>query len=487
MNSSRPTSFDVEYVNITPLNPLVSRCDIKVLYAGKNRNRSYITKEVANQMANSLPGTPIVGMYLYENADYGDHGEEDIVITENGIRFVKETVPYGFIDSNAKTWWQKFLDKDGVEREYLVTQGFLWTGRYPEALRIIESGNGQSMELHGQTLKGEWTKIDNEEGEYFKINEALFEGLCILGEDVEPCFEGASVTKDANLIYSLNKEDFKDRMSDFMTDLKEALVSFNLQGGENMDNTDVNLEHEVDTTVAEDFAKDDEKKKKEEESKDETTSKEEAAPEEEKEDSDEEKKKKFKKDDKEEDSKEDNSEKEEEDEEKKKKFKKDDKKEDEEEDDSDEDEDDSEDEEENKKKKKMFTEEEHNAVLEMRASEYSLIKAELDAAKAEISSLREFKAAVENKEKDAMIAKFFMLTDADKADVVENKANYSLDEIEAKLSVICVRNKVNFDLEDTSESETNIDNDVTTYNLGDTQDNTPSWLKAVDRVVEKRR
>ncbi|MGN1380171.1 MAG: hypothetical protein ACI4W0_01265 [Bacilli bacterium] len=39
----------VEFINITPLNPLISQCQIKVCYVGDepNRNRSVITKDVA--------------------------------------------------------------------------------------------------------------------------------------------------------------------------------------------------------------------------------------------------------------------------------------------------------------------------------------------------------------------------------------------------------------------------------------------------------
>jgi len=36
-----------ELINITPMNPLISRCYIKVLYIGENRNGSSISREVA--------------------------------------------------------------------------------------------------------------------------------------------------------------------------------------------------------------------------------------------------------------------------------------------------------------------------------------------------------------------------------------------------------------------------------------------------------
>jgi hypothetical protein len=46
-----------------------------------------------------------------------------------------------------------------------------------------------------------------------------------------------------------------------------------------------------------------------------------------------------------------------------------------------------------------------------------------------------------------------MLSDEDKKDVIENKTNYTLDEIKSKLAVICFEKKVNFGLENTSEND----------------------------------
>jgi len=37
----------------------------------------------------------------------------------------------------------------------------LWTGQYPEAKRVIERGNNQSMEFDENHFNGDWTKPDN--------------------------------------------------------------------------------------------------------------------------------------------------------------------------------------------------------------------------------------------------------------------------------------------------------------------------------------
>ena len=68
-------TYPCEFINVTPINPLISKCQIKVCYVGEdpNRNRSIITKEVATQMANSLPGSPIVGYYNESKKDFEEH------------------------------------------------------------------------------------------------------------------------------------------------------------------------------------------------------------------------------------------------------------------------------------------------------------------------------------------------------------------------------------------------------------------------------
>ena len=458
MNKSIPTSTSVEFVSLTPLNPLISKCEIKVLYTGLNRNKSFITKDVANKMAQSLPGTPIVGEFLTQ--DFGDHGEEDLVIDENGLRFVKSTVPYGFIPTDAKIWWQNFLDCDGVEREYLLTEGYLWTGRYPETQRVISKGNGQSMELDRDSLVGEWTKSDNAEFEYFNIDEAFFSALCILGEDVEPCFEGANIGRPG-LLYSLDKDDFKSQLSAFMLDLKDAL---NTQGGIPMEDnksletplapeveveevevveetTEIVEEVEVEAAETEsadaeveEFAKDDKKKKKEEEKEEEQTSEEQPSNDKQEENTDKEDKK--------------------------------------------------------KKKKNYKLEEVEEYVqlskdfLELNTKYENLVK-EYEAMK---PVLEKFQAQENERvmaEKQEMINRFYMLDEADLKEVKENIANFSLDEIESKLCVIAVRKKVNFNLDTTENSDKEIEKPITTFNMGTVVDSTPAWLKAVESRTRK--
>ena len=49
------------------------------------------------------------------------------------------------------------------------------------------------MELDEETLNAEWTKDNKGNYQFFIINEAITESLCLLGEKEVPCFEGTSI------------------------------------------------------------------------------------------------------------------------------------------------------------------------------------------------------------------------------------------------------------------------------------------------------
>ena len=450
-----------EFINVKPYNPLISECEIKVFYLGENRNRSYISKEVAIEMANSLPGCPIVGQFKKDKQDFGDHGES-VTIDGDGVHFNCLTTPYGFVAPNAKIWFQKFLETDefgvSVEREYLMTTGFLWTGQFPECQSAIDSGKGQSMELDEETLNGNWTKKYNSFVEFFIINDALFSKLCILGDDVEPCFEGASVTApQVSSTFSMDDK-FKTTLFTMMRDLQDALEKGGQESmvkdfSETQDNFEktVSAENEIHTEDTPDvtFAK---KEEEEKEEKAPTSEEDKETPAKEEEKEDEEKKKgNFVKEEKE-------------DEEKPEEEDKDDKEEDKE----------------DEKKKFSLLEAEHQTLQ----TSYAELQTQFSALQAQFAELQSFKNQIEDEKKDTLINSFYMLSDEDKKDVIENKAKYSLDDIEAKLSVICVRKRVSFDLEE--EKEAKEETPVTTFSFNEQDSSAPAWISAVRNTQKSR-
>jgi hypothetical protein len=116
-------------------------------------------------------------------------------------------------------------------------------------------------------------------------------------------------------------------------------------------------------------------------------------------------------------------------------------------------------------------------------TKYSALEQEKTNLDNEVAALREFKLNAERQSKQQMIDSFYMLSDEDKKDVAEHIDTYSLDDIEAKLSILCVRNKVNFNLEEKHKEEDNTPKGLFNLNNPET-DNVPDWVKAIRETAK---
>ena len=463
MHQSIATIDSPEFINLQPLdiNPLMSRCEIKVLYLGENRNHSYITKEVASDMAKTLRGAPIVGYYKEDKEDFADHGER-VIFDDEGVKFECLTKPYGFVDPNSEVWFQKFEDTDDfgntTTREYLMATGFLWTEQYEECKSVLEKGKNQSMELDEKTLDGHWSTNSKTGMDFFIINDAIFSKLCILGDDVEPCFEGARVTApEVSTSFSKVDDTFKKTLYTMMQELK-----FALEGGQSnmdLDNKEEVVDNEVvDNDTTEETTDTQETNVEENDKTEQSTSTENQQSIEAQ--SNESSFAKNEDDDNKEDSSDDDSE------------------------------DTEKDNEENDKTKNACGGKEDEKTKHSLETELEELQNKYSKLEEDYNALVEFKNQIENEKKDALINSFYMLTDEDKADVIENKAKYSLDDIEAKLSVICVRKKVNFDLDEDDASKdrkNDVDTNIMTYKLVDEESSTPAWISALKKTQSNRK
>lgn len=233
-------SLDIDFSSEQKISDLISKYNVRVLYLGENRNGSYFTKEVVDNMINTLGGVPVIGHYDAEKKDFLGHGDLRVIVTEEGEVETKKVgpVPYGFIPLNPRTWWEKHIDKDSVEREYLCTEAYLWTGRYDELSILKENKNNQSMELNPETSIGQWTEMET--GFWYVFTQAEFIGLCILGQDVEPCFEGAGFTSNFALDTS-----FAEKLSAMKEELQFALNDYKEAEEENDDEEVAEIDEEV--------------------------------------------------------------------------------------------------------------------------------------------------------------------------------------------------------------------------------------------------
>ena len=205
------TTFSLSvYGDVTSYNEVLSKARCRIFYKGANRNGTFITDEFAEQLISTLPYVPVKGIYDTMKDDFTDHGRERY---EGRI--------YGIVPENPNFAWETHLDVDGVERTYACTDVYLFTGLYKqEAFDIVEKS--QSMELYADSIEGEWQFINGKR--YFVFTRGRFLGLQALGEDYEPCFEGAA-------FYT-----FVDSVKTLMTDLNgtDIFQKQNLEGEKHM-------------------------------------------------------------------------------------------------------------------------------------------------------------------------------------------------------------------------------------------------------------
>lgn len=179
------TSFPITvYGKREKFNDTISRGRCRVFYKGLNRNGTYITDDFAEKLIASAPYTPVKGIYEAASQDYSDHGKAR---TEGRI--------YGIVPADPHFAWEKHLDSDGVVKEYACFDVLYYTALYEEAAQI--DGKAQSMELYRKTLKGDWRTINGTTT--FVFTDGCFLGLQVLGDETEPCFQGAG-------FYSRNQE-----------------------------------------------------------------------------------------------------------------------------------------------------------------------------------------------------------------------------------------------------------------------------------------
>ena len=204
--SKEQQQFSVQvYGDLVPYNNVLSQARCRIFYKGMNRNGTYITEEFANKLLSTLPYVPVKGIFSYSEDDYADHG----VNRDQGKI-------YGIVPENPNVQWETHLDEDGVERTYACADVLLFTAIYKEASQIL--GKSQSMELYANSIEGSWEIVGGQK--CFKFENACFLGLQVLGEEVEPCFEGAAFFSHY----------------DKLEEVVKKLEKYNLQsGGENME------------------------------------------------------------------------------------------------------------------------------------------------------------------------------------------------------------------------------------------------------------
>lgn len=196
-------------LNLVEVNPSFDMGTLRIAYTGKNRNRSFISKEAFERAIPSMYGCPVVANYMREENEIGSHDGEFVSDDKGNIDYVNITQPVGFVPPGAAWKWE-VLEDGGEIHQYLTTEVILW--KRQEAYKKIKD-NGvtkQSMEI--SVNDGEM--LDD----YYNIIDFYFTAFCLLGT-AEPCFESAS------LFTFECKDQLEKELSEMFEDFKLAFAA----------------------------------------------------------------------------------------------------------------------------------------------------------------------------------------------------------------------------------------------------------------------
>lgn len=190
------------YGNLEKYNEVTSKARCRIFYKYGNRNGTYITDEFAEELLSTIAYAPVKGIFEYD--DYTDHGTRR---SEGRI--------YGIVPENYNLTWEAHIDEDGVERTYACVDVIIFTALYKEANDIV--GKSQSMELYEPSLQYHKQIIEGQQ--YIVFDAGCFLGLQVLGDEVEPCFEGAA-------FFSL-----RENIEQAISKIQELTNTFTKKGG----------------------------------------------------------------------------------------------------------------------------------------------------------------------------------------------------------------------------------------------------------------
>lgn len=215
---------------------------MRVCYPGVNRNKSSISREDIERCIPTMYNCPVVCTYHRDSDTLGSHDVALVHDSEGNLKPVNVTQPVGVIPESAKVWFADHTDDDGVTRPYLHVECLIWK-RQEAYDKIKRDGiSAQSMEISVKSGK----VIDG----IYHIYDFEFQAFTLLG--VEPCYQGAALE-----VFSA--QEFKEQMSAMMKDLKDSYAQviassedddiqtskFSTEGGEEvLDETKVTVTEE---------------------------------------------------------------------------------------------------------------------------------------------------------------------------------------------------------------------------------------------------
>lgn len=172
---------------------------IKFNKTGKNYNWTKFTKEALVDAEPTLKNIPILAYIKCtdeELAKYDFDGHNTmtkIVETPNGYKVEYKYLerPIGVIPETNNVSYEEGENGE----EYCVCDGYVWKTYSNEGYEIIKNSEYKSVSMEIREREGHY----DDEDDYYDITKFTYQGITVLGDDVEPAIEGANLTKYSSM------------------------------------------------------------------------------------------------------------------------------------------------------------------------------------------------------------------------------------------------------------------------------------------------
>lgn len=215
-----------KFSNFEVLNEDFTRCRCSVFYTGRNRNYSDITENALDKFIarKGYANIPVVAHLMKDddgNFYVGSH-DRKIILSNEGIDFVDETIPYGVIPEDCNPSKDLITEKSGIQRKYFSVDIILWTHRYP----IMEASYNDEIYFN-QSMEIVFDSCETDSDGYVVVHDFHMSALCLLNKrdssgtdgnnkNQEPCFESSQVKK-----FSIDESKFKQNFELMLEKLKQ--------------------------------------------------------------------------------------------------------------------------------------------------------------------------------------------------------------------------------------------------------------------------
>ena len=201
-----PCKFNLEQME----HPNLLKCRLKVAKTGKNWNGSKFSIESFKKAENTLKNIPILAYIKQTDEDKYDFDGHNIEMrtteTPNKIvtKFHYLERPIGIIPESNNIGYE---EEDG--ETFICCDGYIWKSYANDGLDILMNSDTKSVSMEIEVIDG---VLDEEDDYYFDITDFIFQGVTVLGDDVPPAIDGASITKYSN--FSAYKEMFSEMLNE---------------------------------------------------------------------------------------------------------------------------------------------------------------------------------------------------------------------------------------------------------------------------------